>query len=179
MVYPSTRFSILPAKRLIICRMKEDDVEAASAWMKAAESEVRQVQEERDEINTQLAALRSTAARGSELSSENNDLCDLSKRMMQQCKELAAEAEYMRNSARQALMQLSAINDQMMLLSKMRHADFNEQKYYIQKTLLSIQAAIEPIIKGRRLGDTETGEMLMLDCPPWESLLLDSGIGGL
>ena len=166
-------------KELTVCRLKEDDVEAASAWIKDAELEVQQVQEERDRINTQLAALRSTVDRGSELSSQNNDLCDVSKRMMQQCKELAVEAEHMRNSARQALMRLSAINDQMMILSKMRHGDLEEQKDHIKKTLLSIQAAIEPIVMGRRLCDTEIATMLMLDCTQREAPLLDSGIGGL
>ena len=159
--------------------MKEDDVEAASAWIKEAELEVQQVQEERGKINTQLAALRSTAARGSKLSSQNNDLCDLSKRMIQQCKELAAEAEHMRNSARQALMQLSAINDQMMILSKLRHGDLKEQKDHIKITLLSIQAAIEPLVMGRRLGETEMARMLMLDCTQRETPSLDSRIGEL
>ena len=163
----------------MVSRLKEDHREAASAWIKQAESEVQQVQEERDEINTQLAALRSTANRGCELSSQNNDLCDQSKRMIQQCKELAVEAEYMRNSARQALMQLSAINDQILILSRMRHAGIKEQEDHIKKTLPCIQAAIEPVITGRRLGDSEIARMLTLDYAQDQTPWLDAGIGGL
>lgn len=99
--------------------------------------------------------------------------------MIQECKELAAEAEHMRNSARQVLMQLSAINDQMMLLSKRRRECLREQKDRIKKTLLTIQAAIEPIFTGRRLTDSETVRMLPLDHGQDKTSSLDAGIGGL
>lgn len=179
LVCAPARFNTIAGKELIINRSKEESVEEASAWVEEAKLEVERVQEERDELNTQLAALRSTANRASELSSHNHDLCDQSKRMMQACKELAAGAENMRRSSRQVLMQLSAIDDQMMLLSKTRGERLGEQRDRIKETLLSIQAAIEPIFTGRRLTNLSTARMLTLDPGHDKIPSLNTGIGGL
>lgn len=179
LVRTSARFSTIPGKELTICRLKEVNVEEASAWIKEAELEVERVQEERDELIAQLAALSSTADRASELSFQNHDICDQSERMMQECKELAVEAEHMRNSARQVLMQLSEINNQMMLLSKTRRERLEEQKDSIKETLLSTQAAIEPLVTGRRLADSGTVRMLTLDHGQDKTPSLDAGIGSL
>lgn len=176
-VRTSTRFSTTPGKGLTNCRRKENNVEVASACIEEMELREERVQGKHDELNAQLAAFSSLADRASELSSKNYDIHDESERMMQNSKELAAEAEHRLNSARQMLRQLSAINDQMMLLSK-RRSERQEQNDRIKEKLLSIPAVIESILTGR-LANSGTARMLMLDHGQDRTPSLDAGIGRL
>ena len=179
LVRESASFGTILGIELTIWRWKEVNAEAAAAWIRRAELQVQQVQEERDVLKSQSAALRSTAVHASKLSTRNHDLYDQSERMMQESKELAVEAEHMRNSARQLLTLLSEVNDQVMLLPKTQRGRLEEQKDRIKRELLSIQSAIEPIATGGKLIDSAITQMLMPNYGQDQKLSFDAGIGDL
>ena len=163
LVRESASFSIILSTGLTIWRWKECNAEDAAVLIGEVELQVQQVQEERDKLNAQSAILRSTAGHASELFTRNHGLYVQSERMTQKSKELAVEAEHMRNSARQLLTLLSDVNDQMMLLSKTRRGGLEEQKARIKRELLSIQSAIKPIATGRILIESAKAQRLMPD----------------
>ena len=172
LVRESASFGTIIGIELTIWRWKEINAEASAAWIRRADLQVLQ-------LNAQSDALRSTAVHASKLSTRNHDLYDQSERMMQESKELAVEAEHMRNSARQLLTLLFEVNDQVMLLPKTQRGRLEEQKDRIKRELLSIQSAIEPIATGGKLIDSAITQMLMPDYGQDQKLSLDAGIGDL
>ena len=95
----------------IIPRSKKFDAEEASSRSEGAKREFERVQKEQDCLSSGLSTLRSTANHMMQLSSQNNNLYDRSRRMIEESKKLAIEAEHMRNSAREVLLLLSDCYD--------------------------------------------------------------------